>query len=432
MRLKKSRKTVINYFTILIAVFLLPLSAYPQDDESSLTLVHDSISMVDLLQEIEDKTSYYFLYSPDDMQDRFVKVRFQEQNVKYILNQLFNDDLTYSRSGYEVVIFKNRSSDDAAADVAPPTSDTVDHEEKSGASGTDILRVDTVYQVRYDTILMKDTIVIRDTIMITDTIYKQRVVKNAHKKKISFENTLLDQRHQKKYYLSFHLGPVIGNTVYKGNNRELVDRYSDAFSGAMSYSMGVAGGIRKKNLFAETGLAIRKVREGFEYTFEQPRQTYYETDTLDTYYTVDNGQDTTWYYVTDSTQQVTPGYEEYYDNTNEYTFLDIPVYAGYRVMLGRIDLEMKAGLIVETLLKKEGYAIVDQEHYPVKKLADINSNLGLSGAIEVGGVYNVNNSLGAFAKVNMRTSFVDVFKDTYPLERNSSQVYLKVGLRASF
>jgi|GEM_PF-1278603 hypothetical protein len=431
MRLKKSRKTVIKFCTILIAVFLFPLAASSQDDKSTLTLVYDKISLVDLLAEIEEQSPYYFLYSPDDLQDRYVKADFQERSVSYILRQVFGEELLFKKSGNEIVVYQNRDKQNTETKTAPEISAGEEQQENADPADEEILRVDTVFQVRYDTIFLKDTVIIRDTVMITDTIFKQKVVKNAYKKKTSFENTLLNQQREQEYYLNFHLGPVIGNTVYEGTKGELVDRYSDAFSGALSYTLGIEGGIRKNNFFAETGLAIRNVREGFEYTFEQPEQTYYETDTLDTYYTLD-GQDTTWYFVTDSTQQVIPGYDQYFKNSNEYTFLDIPVYIGYRIMLGRVDLEVKGGVTVEALLKKEGFFIVDEENFPVSNLDELNSNIGLSGRLELGGIYDVNRRLGVFAKINMRTSFVDTFKDSYPVERSSSAVSLKFGLRASF
>ncbi len=420
------KKTVIKSILLIIAVFLLPDRSFPQNETDKITLVYDQISVIDLFKEIEDQSGCTFFYSPDDFDDRKLKVEFYGRTIEHILNEIFEDEFSFKRNENEFVIFRNpdysNKPHEATEAVEGDTLDTDRPEVR--------VRVDTVFQVRIDTIIQKDTVYIRDTLIVRDTVFRQKVVKNAHKKETSFENTLIREGETTQFYLSFFGGPVFSDLVYEGS-RPLVETYSDALSGGVSFALGAEAGLSKGNFIAETGIALRRISESFEYIFEKPPETFYVTDTLDAYYVVEN-QDTTWYYVTDSSQQTIPGYEEKYNNLNEYLFVDIPVYLGYRFDIRNTIIELKTGVATSVLLRKTGNYIADEEDGPVKTLDELQSNIAYSGLFEVGGVYYFGKRLGMFGKINLKIPLKDAFHESYPLERKNNEVSIKAGLRFSF
>ena len=420
------KKTVIKGLLLIIAVFLLPDKSVSQNESDKLTLVYDQISVVDLLKEMEEQSSCSFFYSPDDFEDKQIKVEFYNRTIEHILSEIFQDKFSFRKNENEFVIFRNHDYTGKSHETTETvTGDTVDTERPDVR-----VRVDTVFQMRIDTVIRMDTVYIRDTLIVRDTVFKQKVVRDAHKKKTSFENTLIQEGEPTGYYLSVFAGPVFSDLVYEGD-APLVEAYSDAFSGGFSFAVGAEAGISKGNFIAETGLALRRVTENFEYTYEKPPETFYVTDTLDAYYTVEN-QDTTWYYVTDSAQQTIPGYNERYNNINEYIFVDIPVYLGYRFAVKNTIMELKAGVATSVLLKKSGNYISNEETFPVKKVNELQSSIAYSALFEAGGVYQFGKRLGAFGKINIKIPLKDAFHESYPLKRKNNEVSIKAGLRISF
>lgn len=431
MKNKWNKRTVIKTLTLIITVFLLQLPVFSQTtDRNKLTLVYDQISMVDLLDAIEEQSDIYFSYSPDDFDDRFFRVKFHDRSIEYVLNQIFNGEYAYVKNANEFILYKIEKKEDAEQSTHTEDSEKAEQElTPPPETHTDILRIDTVYQVIYDTLIKNDTIFIRDTIMVRDTIYKQKVVKNAHLKGRSFENTLVEDENKPVYYLDVFYSPVIGSTVFSSPDNELNNAYTDAFTDHTSYAYGLRGGVRKEKIFMESGLSIRKVSERFEHTVIQPEQIVYETDTLDSYYTV-SGSDTTWYHITDSTQNVIPGYEQYYKNTNEYMFLDIPVFIGYMFHTGKLDLEMRAGMTLGVLVDKQGYYIADEVGYPARSLEELDGNLSLSGGGSVGLIFRYSKRFGLFGRISMKTRLIDPFHNSYPVNVDRSEFSIKLGIRA--
>lgn len=431
MKSKRNKETVIGIFKLFITVFLLHSLAFTQSlQETKLSLVHEKISIGDLLEDIEQQSDFYFSFSPDDFDERFLKVRFLNRPLSYILEQVFGDRFSFLRNGNEIIVFKNREPDaqeDLAARENVPAETNTD--EPPEESPREIVRIDTVYQVLRDTLLLKDTVYVTDTVLIRDTIYRQKVVKNAHKGNVSFKGTLIDDSNPVFYFDVFY-APIVGSTVFDGGNTQLRSLYSEAFEEKFSYAAGMNGGVVKNGLIAETGLAIRKVRNGFSYTYSKPEESFYEVDTLDSYYTI-SGSDTSWYYVTDSSMQFIPGYEEFYQNTNEYTFLDVPLNIGYQLKINDFDLEFKAGLSLAFLLSKQGYYIAEESLYPVKEIENIDSKPGINGGISLAGVYHINKRIGLSGQLNMRTVLSDPFRDSYPVEADRSEFLLRLGIRAT-
>lgn len=426
MKKPSTKKTVIKSLLLIIAVFLLPDKTISQNETGKITLVYDQISVIDLLKEIEEQSACTFFYSPDDFEGRKLKVEFYDRTIEYILNEIFEDEFSFKRNENEFVIFRNQQysdkSDETTETVKGDTLDTDRPEVR--------VRVDTVFQVRIDTIIQMDTVYVRDTLIVRDTVFRNKMVRNAHKKETSFENTLIREGQTTQFYLNLFAGPVFSDLVYEGDT-PLVDTYSDAFSRGFSFAAGAEAGLSKGHFIAETGVALRRVTENLEYTFEKPPETFYVTDTLDAYYTVEN-QDTTWYYVTDSSQQSTPGYEEKFNNLNTYLFMDIPVYLGFRFGIRNTMIELKAGIATSVLLRKSGNYISDEEDAPVKNLDELQSNIAYSGLFEAGGVYYFGKRLGMFGKINLRIPIKDAFHESYPLERKNNEVAIKAGLRFSF
>lgn len=433
---------VARRYVLLATVFFMAFTTLAQNEnplQKELTIVEDEISMVDLLNTIEKNSAVYFSYSPDFFEGEFVKVKFVERTVEYILGQLLKPRFTYLANGNEIIIYKNRNKPDAGIDnkkdvaqVIPDERDASGALEENGEEEPVRVKTDTVYVTRNDTVERVDTLMVHDTVVIRDTVFIKKAVKKPYKDKSIFRNTTLSDIRNKKYYLELYAGSILTNISFEGANQQLVELYENAYKDKISYEAGLAGGRHFGAFSLETGLGIRHVRERFSYTFSRPPETYYEVDTLDSYYTIEN-QDTTWYHVTDSSLKTIPGYEKQYRNMNYFTYLEIPLYLAYNVRLQKWTISLEAGIINGFLINKGGYYIANRTNNPADSFDDLDLNpYTLSGAMSLGAVFYINDSMALSGGIRYSGSMKPIFKDKLPVGREYRSISGKVGVRYLF
>ena len=435
-----NRKTVIKGSLLLVTVFFFFFSAFSQKTdplEKKLTIVDEQISVIDLLNHIEKNSSVYFSYSPDSFQGEFLEVNFIERKISYILNLVLKPDYTFVVNGREIIIFKNRDheeKEEAEKSEESPHAETATAEESKEDHQAQNFRIkyDTVFVTTHDTIIQTDTVSIRDTIIVRDTVYLKRAVKKPYRDGAIFRNTTLSDIQNKKYYFEIFAGPVFETNSFTGENSELVNLYEAAYENIPSIEAGVTAGRHLGAFLLEAGLGLRQVREDFSYTYTMPSDSYFEVDTVDSYYTINN-QDTTWYYVTDSTLQTVPGKEENYSNRNYYTYLNIPITVGYKFTVRNVITHIKMGIVSDVLIGSGGYYIDDSEHNPVEDYEKLNlSPYMLSGRISLGAVYYINHFSAVSIGLNYRRAFNPLFEDEIPVSRENSSLSGTVGFRILF
>lgn len=437
---KLDKKTVTKGCFLLVTVFFIFISTFAQEQkplDKKLTIVKEQISVIDLLNHIEENSSVYFSYSPDSFQGEFLKVNFIDRKVSYILDLVLKPEYTFVLNGKEIIIYKNRDyeeKEEAERSEELPNAEKAIAEESEGNSQAQDFRVkyDTVYVTTHDTIIQTDTVSVRDTIIVRDTVYMKKAIKKPYKDGAIFRNTTLSDIQNKKYYFEIFAGPGFETNTFTGSNSELVDLYESAYENIPSIEAGITAGRHFGSFLLEAGLGIRQVREDFSYTYSVPSDAYYEIDTVDSYYTIEN-QDTTWYYVTDSTLQTEPGKDENYSNRNYYTYLNIPITVGYKLAVGNVITHLKMGIVNDLLIGSGGYYIKDSELNPVGDYAELDlSPYMLSGTLSLGAVYYINHFSAVSIDLKYRKTFNPVFEDEIPVSRENSSLSGKVGFRILF
>lgn len=434
-----SKETVIKVVKYFIAVFLFVGNSFAQNAEHNITIVEERVSYDELINRIEKLTEYTFSYSPDDFEGKFVKVNIVDRDITYVLDLLFSKGFGYVKTGNDIIVFKTNEMlseqeshipEKIKEDIAPVIVSNVKPPRQ-------VTQVDTIYKVSYDTLIVHDTVVVRDTVLQVntiiqrDTVYQKRLTRRELRQQKAVSDTLSDSVNVVKYHLNFNISSLIVSTSIESDNNELEELYLNALNNNLSYEAGVEAGISKGSVFAESGLTIRKIRQGFTYTYNQPSGSYYQIDTIETYYVVAD-YDTTWHYITDSALTAIPGLQQSYNHNNAFTFLDVPIYLGYRIDAGNVDFVAKAGMIFGFMIQKEGYYIRDEELYPVGDLNQLNSRISMSGVAEFGVVYHPDQSNAWFVKLKMMQEFKSALEDVYPVKEQYSVVGIKLGYRYTF
>lgn len=93
-----------------VLLFVCSLSLYANDAYSQkVTIDIQKSTVIDILQEIEDKTDYLFVYNKDDLDlEREVSVMAEDKMITDVLRQIFNNTgITYVVEGNNIVLVKN-------------------------------------------------------------------------------------------------------------------------------------------------------------------------------------------------------------------------------------------------------------------------------------------------------------------------------------
>ena len=437
------KNAVVKSWILLATVFFVTTASFSQSDASTnkkLTIVEEKVTVIDLLKKIEDKSAVYFSYSPDFFEGEAVKVKFLDRSIVYILEQLLLPEFKYMVDGKEVVIYKNSSYQKSETAQTTENSGLADETISQDTASADMteerddaeIRYDTVFLTKYDTISTIDTLLVRDTVIIKDTVYVKKPVKEPYKNSSLFRNTTLEDLKNKDNYLEIYGGPVFNNFEFTGASSRLINLTEKAYNGRPSYEAGLMAGRHFNPFLFEVGLGLRYITEDFTYTYSRPAETYYEIDTIDSYYTIQD-QDTTWYYVTDSTLQTVPGTREQYRNTNHLTFVDIPISAGYKFNVGKLTVNFKIGIINSFLVEKDGYYIEKGEFNPVGNYRDVEMNsYVMSGSLSAGVVYYMNDFMAVSGNIHFRKTFKPLFEQKIPVSRNHTYMTGAVGIRYLF
>ena len=401
-------------------------------DTSVVTIKKEKTSIPLVLEEITKQTNIRFFYSSDFFAKEEFSVDFVNASVVSVLNELFGDKLSYDFKGEAVVVYRDKTQLSVMNKA---------EEDKRGGVLIDSLDITNVnksivpeadYQVRYDTVLVHDTVTIRDTITNIDTVYIRPVVKNPYRRKRVFRNTRLGDAKSRKirfepYYEQYFLLPN-----YSGKE-ELTDLYEESEKGlCFNFKIGADVGYKFDNILLTTGLGYRNVVENFKYSYHSPEISYYQQDTLDTYYTL-QGTDTTWYYVMDSTYITQAGRTKEYDLKNRYHFIEIPAVISYLIEKRDWNIRIKGGLISSFLISSGGYYIKDEETFPIVKIdkSELN-NFSADIMLATDIIYKLGNGYSVVYGMNYRTNLVSVFPEKYPVKKGWNTIGLHLGFQIDF
>lgn len=404
-------------------------------DSSFVSFKKESVTVPYILDEITQQTNIRFFYSPDFFQKDKFSVDYDNLSVSEILTQLLNKKFCFDLKGDDVVIFRDNSKLSDVSSIANDSIASPSHQSeiKNIYSKNDTLAQDAiVYQSVYDTIVLHDTLLIRDTITKIDTVYIRPVVKKPYRHKRIFKNTRLGDAKSRKFRLEPYYEQHFLTSNYEGT-KELTHLYKNSEKGeCYNFKVGADVGYKMQNVLISTGIGYRGITENFVYSYNKPEISFYQHDTLDVYYTLQD-TDTLWYYVMDSTFVTLPGEKKEYNVKNRYHLLEIPVTLSYIIENNGLDIRVKGGVVSSFLISAEGYFIEDYDPFPVVKIekSKLNSfSMDMMLAADI--IYDLGNGYSVISGVNYRTGLINLFPDSYPVKKSWDTFGLHIGFQIDF
>lgn len=400
-----------------MSVFLLsvmgiePARAQTTSSGEKYNLIVSDQPLVVVLEQLSRMAGVTFSYNPDQVGvNRKITLRITGKTLDEIMQQLFDEDIfDFRRKGSQVVIYKKTEKVTPIGEKVQP----VDASSK---------QPDTVYLIKEQRVT--DTVVKIEIQSKTDTVY---LVEKQPEPKIGSKDIFRNNppmyarlKPQTTFDAGFKFSGLLSYRNFSGEEqyKELLNTYRDADSGfAFSGAAGLTLQLNYQRLSFITGVEMVQLAYRFNYNFSTSTGGFYLKDTLDAYYTlIDN--DTTWFYLIDSSYQPLDVQQYRYNTLVKYRYLDFPIVFQYNVPLGRNLVYFKGGLIAGVSVGKTGYYLSADTHR-VTDLKSLKTRPLLMSALLGGGItLPISSKIIFSAGMYYRYALQSVYKDfeikTYP------------------
>ncbi len=381
----------------------------------------------EVIRQLSSKSNLNFTYDArDPLMETRVTYQATHKTALAILSDLLQDtQRTYKQLGNQIVIYQ----DDAIVDVVPvevelspsPQTEIILAETPVLNS---IVKSDTAVKslTLFDTLYVRDTIVRVDTLRLVDTIYVSSKTATTAIKQMPVLSVdyFADNPYRKPgWAMGLSITPMLSNFNTVTNNEEWSLR-----------SFSVDGQLirQQKRWSFALGLQFSHFAQKFNQSYEITTGGYYQTDTLDVYYTV-VGTDTSWIAVTDTIYIPLESETFSYDKINRVGYLGLTVEVEYMFVHQPVfNLRVKTGLLVNSLLYREGIMLNEDQPSKGAAYGDLSFSkpvlgvlIGISSQVKLTKQFDL--SLEASYRQYLN-SFI--LRDNF--DRNLSAIGISVGL----
>ncbi|MDP3462156.1 MAG: hypothetical protein Q8S18_05135 [Bacteroidales bacterium] len=389
--------------------------------------------LTEVISQLSALAEVRFSYSTSDLQ-HVVPITYSGKNktLREHLTGILEPSACYFRYiGNQIVIFKpggqQKIDESITATTIQPEPEPAIPEpapEKFSISLPEVL-YDTI--IRVDTIRMTDTIVRTDTIFIRETI----VAEAAPTKPGKTGAGELDRGLHKGWSAKFYFASMYNEFSFKAPSSQsnLLGLVKESESVSFrNFSVGAGMDYHINSWTVSAALQLTGFANKFRYSYERTTGGFYDVDTLDVYYTVVLS-DTSWYYITDSAYVPLDKRAYYYNQLNNFGYLDLQLAAAYTFYRYRgFGMYVTAGFNISRLIYSNGLTIGDPPDYFEVDFDDLDivSN-HFSWQAGLGINQRIAGRIDLTAEVFYRNSGQSLI-DQYPVERKYQATGIKAGI----
>jgi len=304
----------------------------------------------------------------------------------------------------------------------------------SDKSGEGVHFADTILRIVEVPVVVYDTVIIHQT--RTELVYRSQPYATVVRPLVINRPAYGPLRiRNERFAVSFSYAQVLAGyrtaeAISQGSGLQTV-RDADGssfrnfmFNGGLHYRFGA--------LTLSSSVALSGYSLPFNYTELFSTGGYHRVDTLDSFYTIVNGQEE-WFHVTDSTYIPLETRELLYDRTNNLGMLDLRLGIAYDLfMSAHSNFFIMAGVQAGIPVWQRGNTIVNESGYPAMPL--VKSELGSF-------IYGFHAGPGVRTKLNDRLDFVfsaiyqrylRELQASHPLNRQLHSIAIQMGAQYAF
>lgn len=330
---------------------------------------------------------------------------------------LANTGLTFKRLNNHVVIYKDPEFVNSDTTTVLPIV-------------IESRKYDTVYQTIIDTILVKDTVINwktdtlvvkqTDTLRFTDTVFINKRRKNRN---IDYKNSeLVRTSDPREDGMSVEIFGSLFGSVFPTNSENGNFQFRN-------YSLGASVTKIYNKFDIEATLKLTHFSDKFNNSYSISEGGFYQKDTIEEYYTIIEN-DTSWFYVTDSTWLPVDNKLYSFDVNNRIGYLDFGLAGLWKFYSSKnINFYAKLGVQTSILIYKSGTAITDAENKPEGiDFAGLEfRNALLSVNLALGSKYRLSKNIDLKSEIYYFNSLHNSVKN-YPINSKIKGVGLSLGL----
>jgi len=403
----------------LLFLFLMPPLMAQSGTRATISLTFQNEKLSSVLQQISEKTGVNFSYDASDpVFDMPVSYVAKEELVDEVLQQVLSQaGLRYEHIGKQTVILHTSKE----TEPVPPA--VIVQQEPKPELEAENKQPEQLTEYVLDTVFLHDTIVRIDTIRVTDTVFveKEKPQKQAPSKvkELPVDFFQPEAIRDKGWALGLFAAPLLDDFSMVKDQKSFSLR---------SFSLGVDVLKLLKRWNLQFGVRLTQFDHRFTQQYSQNEGGFYDTDTIDTYYTVTD-LDTTWYYVTDSSWVPVEIREYNYQHTNTLGYLVFNLSVSFDLYQDKkIRVYLKAGGELDLLMYRDGLAIFGDDQKETTDFDELDFNT-TNYAISVGtGLkYRLADKLDFNTELYYTRHLNDLVPDV-PLDTKINAVGLKLGL----
>ncbi|HEY4784745.1 MAG TPA: STN domain-containing protein [Bacteroidales bacterium] len=410
---------------VIFILFHCCLLGYAQQTRYSYSFKDADLSEV--VKEVSHQAKINILYNPNILRTS-VKISgdFRNLTVTQALDTfLRNTQVTYKLFKKDIVLFKKNEEIKENHKITQPVNVPRSISEKSHPSFTDTI----IYSlITHDTVVTTLTdyvkIQVKDTVKVYDTI---EVIRKIIK-------PITDYRPRKKAYvvgISSSIASLFPTFKTTGQGKDFEATLKSSYSGKNSRNIALNFLYLKENLLIETGLGITTNTYNLNYREQIPGFVIYK-DTIDKYYTVGTGMDTTWVYVTQD-RRVETNSTNHYSSEVQCRYITLPLLIGYPLIKRNLTMEFKGGVIFNYFINSRGYYLnIGDTAISVesKKLPGAWLNIGVMGATAFD--YYLNEKIHVYAQAFANWDALPIRQKNVFQYATNLKLGLQIGIRYFF
>lgn len=430
MKFSLKKFTLFILFLWLYCHLPLQTSAQQKNPEQKISISATNEPVSQVLDRLSRNTGITFSYNPDHIDaSRLITLNLKEKSLSEIISAILPPDkFGFRYSGNQVIVYRKTI-------LSETREDQVSNLPDNGIESIRNIRPDTVFLTQ--TKIQRDTIAVTDTIVKFDTVYMMRtIVREPIGSKDIFSNLTNLPKEQTREIkteagISFNWMGALPVFTASSEFEGKLDEYKKSNSGStLAGSAGIDLRFNYARFCLATGVSFTIFNNKLDYNYEISTGGFFRKDTLDRYYTLIE-EDTTWYYVLDSTYLPVNKEAVGYESLVNHRYLEIPFSIQYNHPLNRMLIYAKAGLIAGFHTGSNGYFIKPDEN-GVLKMNEVEFRpMVLSYSLGLGLLMPLSGRLTLDGGFTYRQNITSILSD-FPIEIMNRAFGVKAGLIYKF
>lgn len=406
----------------LILFALAPLNAQSEVQGNSTEIFNNEKLSVVLIKLSESRNLNFSYDANDPVYNEVITYSSEGIDTEIMLEEILsNTGLEYKQIGNQIVLFQSQDHP-----LEKVENESLDISETDNSEEEIIVRLastGTILKYKLDTIYVMDTILRVDTIRLTDTVFiekdKPENTSPVKIKKIPVDFFQPGAIRDQGWAMDIFAAPLLSDF-------SLVDGQKSFSMRSFSLGFDAIKLLNRWNISA--GLRLTQFNQRFTQQYTQQEGGFYDTDTVDAYYTVVE-MDTAWYYVTDSSWVPLQTQEYNYEQKNRLGYLELNISGSFDIYQGlKTRVYLKAGGQVSFLIYDNGIAIPDKNNGEGVDFDQLQFNtVNYSFLLGAGFKYRLDDKVDFYSELYY-SGYINSIVPDFPVSTKINAIGLKLGL----